>query len=169
MGEAVEKLYNQNLGCGLAISTEKLLASRLDLIWRLGDWRNALPPILKPITSHGVYEIGAYRKIEHLRLRTFITLRYKCVQVLINRAVLFKYMDYQPEFDIESRELHLLQSSGRCSLHACQEECRDLVSFVAALLNPVEEFENITLFGAWYFSCYYGKLVVGPTINLRLN
>lgn len=158
MGEVVEKLYNQNLVLELAISTEKLLASRLDLIWRLGDWRNALPQALKPITSHDISWRSANPAIDDLRLRIFLTLRYKCVQVLVNRAVLFKYLDYQPESDVDSRELHLLQTSGQCSLQACQEDCRELIKLVAALLNPAKEFEDITLFGAWYFSSYHGKL-----------
>lgn len=157
MGEVLEKIYNQNLDCNLVISTEKLLALRLDLLWRLSEVRNDLPHALRPVTSHDISGATTISDFDLLRLRIFLTLHHKAVELLINRAILYKYLDYRFEDDVGHRELELLQTSGRCSLEACQKNCSELIGLVAALLSPAPVLKGVTLCGAWHFSGYRGK------------
>jgi hypothetical protein len=155
----LEKLYNQNLEKYLVIGTEKVLAIRLELSWKLSKLRRNLPSTLKPITSQEILQEQATPTItiDHLRLRIFLTLRYLNTEILIHRAVLFKYLDYEFNLDSDSQELELLRSSGWCSLQECKTRCMEIIRMVATLLNPAKEFEAITLFGAWYHSSYFGK------------
>lgn len=156
MGDAIDRLYNQNLGLDPGITTYKILAHKLDLSWKLAEWRHNLPSSLKIMTSLELSQENKLPPLEILRMRIFLTLRYLNVQILILRPILPKFLDYKFNSDHDEHELGLLQGSGLCAVQECSTACMETINIIHMILKPVKTYEATTLHGAWWFSTYYG-------------
>lgn len=156
MGDTINRLYNQNLGSDSAIPTHQVLSHKLDLSWKLAEWRHNLPTSLRIMISLELQHENTLPPLEILRLRIFLTLRYLNVQILILRPVLVKFLDFKPGSDHEEHELALLRSSGFCVLQECSTACMEAISMIDMVLKPAKTYEATTLHGAWWFNTYYG-------------
>ncbi|KFY82436.1 hypothetical protein V500_10548 [Pseudogymnoascus sp. VKM F-4518 (FW-2643)] len=155
MGHAVETLYNQNWGSDSAMTTHKTLAQKLDLSWKLAEWRHNLPSSLRIMTSLELQQDTNLPRLEPLRLRIFLTLRYLNVQILILRPILLKFLDHKFNPDHGEHEMALLQDSGLCTLQECSTACMEAINIIDMILKPVRTYEATTLHGAWWFNTYY--------------
>jgi hypothetical protein len=158
MGDAVNKLYNQNCGSDSAMTTHNILAHKLDLSWKLTEWRHNLPSSLRIMTSLELQQENNLPPLELLRLRIFLTLRYLNVQILILRPISLKFLDYNFNPDHSEHELALLRGSGLCALQECSTVCMEAINISDMILKPMKAYEANTLHGAWWFNTYYGQL-----------
>lgn len=154
MGNAVDQLYNKNLGPDPSLPISSLLARTLDVRGDLDKWCCGLPPMLTILTLLELEREDALPPVEILRLRVFLTLRYRSVEILVLRSCLRHYLDFDPELASAKHEVALLRGVGLSIVRQCAESSIELIDMIERLLLPFDRFGD-TLHGAWWFNTYY--------------
>lgn len=174
MSSIIDLLYEQNLGCGLALSAAETVARVFKLENDLVQWqRIACSPALlaasglpEAITKAEEPTAGLQCKnsesippswwpVYELRLRIVLTLRYNNLRILLHRPVLTSLLTQSVTDETRLDEVSIIQQVGSSSVHACTRSAKEIISIVSCLIHSDGSARG--LLGAWWFSLYYSE------------
>ncbi|KAL2702134.1 hypothetical protein AAEP93_006432 [Penicillium crustosum] len=152
MGDALEHLYDQNLGFRTHLPMSETLNQISKLRWELAQWQDTLPPSLQIITSQeAVYDVPLTAGT--MRLRVLLSLRFLGARILILRPVLSQFLDLPGTTASNEHQAEWLRNSGAVLLADLVRTCGDILQISNNILSGSKTDGN--LLGAWWFSCYY--------------
>lgn len=149
----MERLYDQNLGFRPLLPMSEALGQISQLCWKLAQWRDNLPTCLKIITSRNTVDDVA-PNLENVRLRVLLSLRYLGTRILVLRPVLDQFLDLPGTTASNEHQLQWLRSSGAVLLADVVRTCGDVLHISNDVILAASR-SDLTLLGAWWFSCYY--------------
>jgi len=153
IGDAVEQLYDQNLGFRPALPASEVLGQISQLCWKLAKWQDSLPACLKVIATRDTVDTLP-PTLETTRLRVLLSLRYLGTRILVLRPVLQQFfLDLAGTATSNEHQSKWLQSSGAALLADIVRTCSDILHISKNILAASRNNQNIL--GAWWFSCYY--------------
>jgi hypothetical protein len=152
MGDALERLYDQNLGLRTRLPMSESLNHISKLRWELAQWQDNLPSCLQIITSQETLH-DVPLTIGTTRLRVLLSLRFLGARILILRPVLSHFLDLSGMTASNDHQLEWLQNSGADLLADLVRTCTDVLHISKNILAASTNDQN--LLGAWWFSCYY--------------
>lgn len=152
IGDAVERLYDQNLGFRPARPASEVLGQIQQLCWQLAKWQDNLPACLKVIATRDTVDTLP-PTLETTRLRVLLSLRYLGTRILVLRPVLHQFLDLAGTTTSNEHQSKWLQSSGAALLADIVRTCSDILHISKNILAASRNNQNIL--GAWWFSCYY--------------
>lgn len=155
MGDAVDRLYDQNLGFRTCLPMSEALDQISSLCWKLAQWQDDLPSSLKIITSRDTLD-NVHLTLGTTRLRVLLSLRYLGARVLILRPALGLFLDLSTLAASNEHQSEWLRHSGAVLLVDLVRTCNDVLQISRSILVGSQNDQN--LLGAWWFSCYYSKL-----------
>jgi hypothetical protein len=158
MGDALEHLYDQNLGFRTHLPMSETLNQISKLRWELAQWQDTLPPSLQIITSQeAVYDVPLTAGT--MRLRVLLSLRFLGARILILRPVLSQFLDLPGTTASNEHQAEWLRNSGAVLLADLVRTCGDILQISNNILSGSKTDGN--LLGAWWFSCYYSMHTLG--------
>lgn len=152
MGDALERLYDQNLGFRTRLPMSETLNQISKLRWELAQWQDNLPPSLQIITSQEAVD-DVPLTAGTMRLRVLLSLRFLGVRILILRPVLSQFLDLPGTTASNEHQAEWLRNSGAVLLTDLVRTCGDILQISNNILSGSKNDGN--LLGAWWFSCYY--------------
>lgn len=155
MGDAVDQLYGQNLGCHTPVLMGESLHQISGLLWQLDRWQGKLPGHLKIISSSGDMLDNIPFSLETTRFRVLLSLRYLGVRVLILRTILGQVLPLPGRTTSNEHQSEWLLDSVFPLLAELARTCSNVFQISGDLLAASRNNQN--LLGAWWFSCYYSK------------
>ncbi|KAK3398241.1 hypothetical protein B0T20DRAFT_461003 [Sordaria brevicollis] len=156
--QVVSQLYDDNAGGSNGLNTFNIVRLAFDLSWKLSQWRQSVPPDLRPrnLTSTSTdatapsLSTSSPSSIEAQRLRAVLSLRYWGLCSLVERPVLLQFLalqhhqlsgpgkaptsSNQNNVDIKMA-LNLLRESGVSSLRRCIHACRECIALAKAIVD----------------------------------
>ncbi|KAJ5839466.1 hypothetical protein N7455_006060 [Penicillium solitum] len=106
MGDALERLYDQNLGLRPRLPMSESLNQISKLRWELAQWQDNLPSCLQIIASQDTLD-DVPLTVGTTRLRVLLSLRFLGARILILRPVLSQFLDF-PAFNSSLAVLGIL-------------------------------------------------------------
>ena len=158
MGDAVDRLYGQNLGSCSPVLMDEILRQISGLLWHLERWKGKLPGHLKVISSSKDMLGNVPFSLETTRFRVLLSLRYLGARVLVLRAILGQVLPLPNRTTSNEDPSEWLLDSAFPLLVELTRTCSNLFQISRDLL--VASRNNQNLQGAWWFSCYYSKQLV---------
>lgn len=152
MGDALECLYDQNLGIRTLLPMNESLNQISKLRWELAQWQDNLPHSLQIITSHESL-VDVPLTVGTTRLRVLLSLRFLGAKILILRPILCQYLDLSNMTTPKEHQSEWLRDSGAVLLADLGRTCGDILQISKNILAGAKKDQN--LLGAWWFSCYY--------------
>lgn len=152
MGDALERLYDQNLGRRTRLPMSESLNQISKLRWELAHWQDNLPSCLQIITSQESLD-DVPLTVGTTRLRVLLSLRFLGVRILILRPVLSQFLDLPGMTASNEHQSEWLRNSGAVLLADLVRTCGDILQISKNILAGSRNDQN--LLGAWWFSCYY--------------
>lgn len=152
MGDALERLYDQNLGIRTRLPLSESLNQISKLRWELAQWQDTLPSSLKIINSNDTLD-DVPLTVGTMRLRVLLSLRVLGARILILRPVLGQFLDLPGMISSNKYQSECLLSSGSVLLEDLARTCADVLQISKNILASSRNNQN--LLGAWWFSCYY--------------
>lgn len=154
MGDALERLYDQNLGFRNSLSMSEALNQVSELCWKLAQWQDNLPFSLRLINSKDTLN-DVPLTIGTTRFRVLLSLRYLGARILILRPILSQFLDLRGVTASNEHQSEWLRNSGAVLLADLVRTCSDVFQISKNILAGSKDHQN--LLGAWWFSCYYSK------------
>jgi hypothetical protein len=154
MGEAVDRLYGQNLGLRTSIPMSESFDQISRLCWKLAQWQDDLPSSLKIITSRDTLD-DVPLTLGTTRFRVLLSLRYLGARVLLLRPALSQFLDLPVTTGSNEHQSEWLRNSGASLLADLVRTCSDVLQISKTILIGSKKDQN--LLGAWWFSCYYSE------------
>ncbi|KAJ5830443.1 putative transcriptional regulatory protein [Penicillium chrysogenum] len=146
MGNAIDLLYDGNLGSEDKILNYELITRVLRMRHSLEEWIEQLPAHMRLIRAENcAAELG--KDPTNDRFRTILTLRYHNLQVLIHRAVLLRLCDYQDQ------NILALQDIAWSTEQITIESATEIINIVRFVVEAGLVQQG--LLGAWWFTLYY--------------
>ncbi|KAH1594733.1 hypothetical protein KXX34_001853 [Aspergillus fumigatus] len=93
MGDAVDRLYGQNLEFQTHLPMSETLDRIFGLSWKLAHWQDNLPPTLQIINTTKEALNDVPLTVGTTRFRVLLSLRYLGARILIIRPILRKFLD----------------------------------------------------------------------------
>lgn len=152
MGEALERLYDSNLGLRTRLPMGESLHQISKLRWNLAQWQDNLPSCLQITTSQDTLD-DVPLTVGTTRLRVLLSLRFLGARILILRPVLSQFLDLPGMTASSEHQSEWLRDSGAILLVDLVRTCGDLLQTSKNILAGSRNDQN--LLGAWWFSCYY--------------
>ena len=152
MGEAVDRLYDQNLGFRTRLPMNEALDQISRLCWKLAQWQDNLPSCLKIITSRDTLD-DVPLTLGTTKFRVLLSLRYLGTRVLVLRPSLSQFLDLPGMTASNEHQSEWLRNSGAGLLADLVRTCSDVLQISKNILAGSRNDQN--LLGAWWFSCYY--------------
>ncbi|PKY05678.1 putative Zn(II)2Cys6 transcription factor [Aspergillus campestris IBT 28561] len=152
MGEALERLYDSNLGLRTRLPMGESLNQISKLRWELAQWQDNLPSCLRIITSQETLD-DVPLTMGTTRLRVLLSLRFLGARILILRPVLSQFLDLPGMTASSEHQSEWLRDSGAILLVDLVRTCGDILQTSKNILAGSRNDQN--LLGAWWFSCYY--------------
>ncbi|OQD92814.1 hypothetical protein PENSOL_c037G07255 [Penicillium solitum] len=126
MGDALERLYDQNLGFRTRLPMSETLNQISKLRWELAQWQDNLPPSLQIITSPEVVD-DVPLTAGTMRLRVLLSLRFLGARILILRPVLNQFLDLPGTTASNEHQAEWLRNSGAVLLADLVRTCGDIL------------------------------------------
>ena len=146
MGNAIDLLYDSNLGSEDKILNYELITRVLRMRHLLEEWIEQLPAHMGLIRAENcAAQLGKDPITD--RFRTILTLRYHNLQVLIHRAVLLRLCDYQDQ------KILALQDIAGSTVQITTESVTEIINIVRFVVEA--GLVQQALLGAWWFTLYY--------------
>lgn len=158
MGEALERLYDQNLGIRTRLPMSESLNQISKLRWELAQWQDRLPSGLQIITSQDTLD-DVPLTLGTTRFRVLLSLRFLGARILILRPVLSQFLDLPGMTASNEHQSEWLRNSGAVLLADLVRTCSDILQISKNILAGSRNDQN--LLGAWWFSCYYSTIYNG--------
>lgn len=158
MGDALDRLYDQNLGFPSTPQTSDVLDQISRLCWKLAQWQDTIPLDLRTIDPDMETLDDVPLTAGTTRLRVLLSLRYLGTRVLILRPVLGQFLALRQGVAATASNKHQaewLWSSGVTYLADLVRTCRTVFQISKSILVGSRNDQN--LLGAWWFSCYYSR------------
>lgn len=158
MGDALDRLYDQNLGFPSTPQTSDVLDQISRLCWKLAQWQDTIPLDLRTIDPDMETLDDVPLTAGTTRLRVLLSLRYLGARVLILRPVLGQFLALRQGVAATASNKHQaewLWSSGVTYLADLVRTCRTVFQISKSILVGSRNDQN--LLGAWWFSCYYSR------------
>jgi hypothetical protein len=155
MGDALERLYDQNLGLCTRLPMSEALNQISKLRWELAQWQDSLPSCLQIITSQDTLD-DVPLTLGTTRFRVLLSLRFLGARILILRPVLSQFLDLSGMTAPNEHQSEWLRTSGAVLLADLVRTCGDVLQISKNILAGSRNDQN--LLGAWWFSCYYSML-----------
>lgn len=152
MGDALERLYDQNLGLRNCLRMSESLNHISKLRWELAHWQDNLPSYLQIINSQETLD-DVPLTVGTTRLRVLLSLRFLGVRILVLRPILSQFLDLSGITASNEHQSELLRNSGSVLLADLVRTCGDILQISKSILVGSRKDQN--LLGAWWFSCYY--------------
>lgn len=152
MGEALEHLYDQNLGLRTRLPTGESLNRISKLRWKLAQWQDNLPSCLQIIIPQESLD-DVPLTVGTTRFRVLLSLRFLGARILILRPVLSQFLDFSGMTASNEHQSEWLRNSGAVLLADLVRACGDILQISKSILAGSRNDQN--LLGAWWFSCYY--------------
>ncbi|KAL4898595.1 putative Zn(II)2Cys6 transcription factor [Aspergillus ambiguus] len=152
MGDAVDRLYDQNLGFRASLPMSEALDQISRLCWKLAQWQDNLPSTLKILTARDTLD-DVPLTLGTTRFRVLLSLRYLGARVLILRPTLSQFLDLPNMTASNEHQTQWLRNSGAALLADLVRTCSDVLQISKNILASSNNDQN--LLGAWWFSCYY--------------
>ncbi|GIJ92143.1 hypothetical protein Asppvi_011119 [Aspergillus pseudoviridinutans] len=169
MGNIIDQVYGQNLGCGPGLSVGETVGRVLSIENQLFSWVMALPECLRQLTLQGLRE--EIKQSENrprpfsLKFRVILTLRYLHVQILLHRPILVKFLDASLAPGLEPSQERILNDIGYSSMNKCVESAMGIIDIIHELVSATGWQRD--LLGAWWYSLYYtfnaALVIIGAT------
>lgn len=166
MGEVVDILYGNNLGCDDPDDMFDVAAHLLQFEQKFLAWQCSLPDNLH-LVEPDMLRAGTGDQ-NALRFRLILTVRYLNLRILTHRPLLCKYLEFLGTAQFDSPELCLLRQVGENSVRICIESALTIIELMREVLNPSQSRRH--LLGAWWFSLYYAfnaALVIYSTLLVQ--
>jgi hypothetical protein len=158
MGDAIDRLYGQNLGSVASVYMSETLSQVSDLLSQLDQWQEKLPGHLKTISSSEDMLENSSASLETTRLRVLLSLRYLGARILVLRTILSHFF---PPSGRKTPNEHLsewLLDSSFPLIADLVRACIRVFQISKDLLTA--SMNNQNLLGAWWFSCYYSMVPI---------
>jgi hypothetical protein len=152
MGDALERLYDQNLGLRPRLPMSESLNQISKLRWELAQWQDNLPSCLQIIASQDTLD-DVPLTVGTTRLRVLLSLRFLGARILILRPVLSQFLDFPGMTFSNEHQSEWLRNSSAVLLADLVRTCGDILQISKSILAGSRNDQN--LLGAWWFSCYY--------------
>lgn len=152
MGDALERLYDQNLGFRTLLPMNESLNQISKLRWELAQWQDNLPHWLQIITSHEPL-VDVPMTVGSTRFRVLLSLRFLGAKILVLRPILCQFLELSNTTTPNERQSEWLWESGAILLADLGRTCSDILQISKTILAGAKNDQN--LLGAWWFSCYY--------------
>ncbi|KAL4802084.1 putative Zn(II)2Cys6 transcription factor [Aspergillus unguis] len=153
MGDALDRLYGQNLEFQTRLPMSDTIDRVLGLCWKLAHWQDNLPPTLQIINTTKEALNDVPLTVGTTRFRVLLSLRYLGAKILIIRPMLTKFLDMGSKTISHEHRLEWLVNSGAGLLAELIRTCRDVLQISKSILVGSKSDQN--LLGAWWFSCFY--------------
>lgn len=157
MGDAVDRLYGQNLGSCTLMPMDEALRQVSDLLWQLEQWKDNLPRHLKVISSSRDMLDNIPFSLETTCFRVLLSLRYLGARVLVLRATLGQILPLPSRSTSNEPQSEWLLDFAFPLLTELTRTCANVFQISRDLL--VASRNNRNLLGAWWYPCYYSKTV----------
>ncbi|OWY42181.1 uncharacterized protein AALT_g1934 [Alternaria alternata] len=151
LGEVIEVLYENNLGCEASVNLFGIASSLLQFEQKYIGWQHSLPASFSLIVPGAQLFDG--RGELNLRFRLILTLRFLNVRILTHRPMLSKYLELIANPHSDMQQMAILKQIGANSMRICINSAVDVIKLVREVLAPQEPRSH--LLGAWWFSLYY--------------
>ncbi|KAJ5909659.1 hypothetical protein N7504_004302 [Penicillium tannophilum] len=134
MGDALERLYDQNLGLRTLLPMNESLNQISKLRWELAQWQDNLPHWLQIITSHEPL-VDVPLTVGTTRFRVLLSLRFLGAKILVLRPILCQFLDLSNTTTPNEHQSEWLQNSGAILLADLGRTCGDIlqITFNASL------------------------------------
>lgn len=162
MGDALERLYDQNLGLRARLPMSETLNQVSKLRWELAQWQDNLSPSLQIITSQEAVD-DVPLTAGTMRLRVLLSLRFLGARIFILRPVLSQFLDLPGMTASNEHQVDWLRNSGAVLLADLVRTCGDILQISKNILSGSRNDGN--LLGAWWFSCYYSMHTYPDSYN----
>ncbi|KAJ5432090.1 uncharacterized protein N7458_011246 [Penicillium daleae] len=126
MGDALERLYDQNLGLRTRLPMSESLNQISKLRWELAQWQDSLPSCLQIITSQDTLD-DVPLTVGTTRLRVLLSLRFLGARILILRPVLSQFLDLPGMTASNEHQSEWLRNSGAVLLADLVRTCGDIL------------------------------------------
>ncbi|KAL3484145.1 fungal-specific transcription factor domain-containing protein [Aspergillus germanicus] len=153
MGDALDRLYGQNLEFQTHLPMSETLDRIFGLSWKLAHWQDSLPPTLKIINTTNEALNDVPLTVGTTRFRVLLSLRYLGAKILIIRPILRKFLDMGSMTTSHEHRSEWLVNSGAGLLAELVRTCRNVLQISKSILLGSKSDQN--LLGAWWFSCFY--------------
>ncbi|KAH2595429.1 hypothetical protein KXW93_001859 [Aspergillus fumigatus] len=153
MGDAVDRLYGQNLEFQTHLPMSETLDRIFGLSWKLAHWQDNLPPTLQIINTTKEALNDVPLTVGTTRFRVLLSLRYLGARILIIRPILRKFLDMGSMTASHEHRSEWLVNSGAGLLAELIRTCRNVLQISKSILLGSKSDQN--LLGAWWFSCFY--------------
>ncbi|RHZ58559.1 hypothetical protein CDV55_105521 [Aspergillus turcosus] len=169
MGNIIDQVYGQNLGCGPGLSVGETVSRVLSIENQLFSWVMALPESLRQLTLQGLREEIEQSENQprpySLKFRVILTLRYLHIQILLHRPILVKFLDASLASGLEPGQERILNEIGYSSMKKCVESAMGIIDIIHELVSATGWQRD--LLGAWWYSLYYtfnaALVIIGAT------
>ncbi|CAN9239827.1 unnamed protein product [Alternaria sp. RS040] len=151
LGEVIEVLYENNLGCEASVNLFGIASSLLQFEQKYIGWQHSLPASFSLIVPGAQLLDG--RGELNLRFRLILTLRFLNVRILTHRPMLSKYLELIANPHSDMQQMAILKQIGVNSMRICINSAVEVIKLVREVLAPEEPRSH--LLGAWWFSLYY--------------
>ncbi|RII23620.1 hypothetical protein CUC08_Gglean012443 [Alternaria sp. MG1] len=151
LGEVIEVLYENNLGCEASVNLFGIASSLLQFEQKYIGWQHSLPASFSLIVPGAQLLDG--RGELNLRFRLILTLRFLNVRILTHRPMLSKYLELIANPHSDMQQMAILKQIGANSMRICINSAVEVIKLVREVLAPEEPRSH--LLGAWWFSLYY--------------
>jgi hypothetical protein len=151
LGEVIEILYGNNLGCNASENLFDIASSLLQFEQKYMSWQHSLPPNFSLVEPQNHNSAGTDQP--NLRLRLILTLRFLNLRILTHRPMLSKYLEVVGSPHSDPHQLGILKQIGANSMRICIHSAMSMIKLVQEVLAPPEPRPH--LLGAWWFTLYY--------------
>ncbi|KAF2755031.1 hypothetical protein EJ05DRAFT_503342 [Pseudovirgaria hyperparasitica] len=157
MWQAIDELYQKNLGSDMPLPLQQTVASMLRIDNDMSTWEEALPSHLRLRSSQTIALDMHKPPMHHVatsdeRLSFLLTLRYHNVRLLIHRPLLAKFLDVCAISGGDATEIAILNQHGAASLHVNIRSAAEIIESIHAAAHSASKRPTL---GAWWFSLYY--------------
>lgn len=166
MGDALERLYDQNLGIRTRLPMSETLNQISKLRWELAQWQDSLPSCLRIITSNDTLD-DVPLTLGTTRFRVLLSLRFLGARILVLRPVLSQLLDLPGMTASNEHQSEWLLDSGAVLLTDLVRTCGDILQISKNILAGSRNDQN--LLGAWWFSCYYSMFSSNHPLSLFIT
>ncbi|KAL4880360.1 fungal-specific transcription factor domain-containing protein [Aspergillus karnatakaensis] len=152
LGQAVDLLYDGNLGSEERIANYELISRILRMRHLLQEWPRELPAHMALISASNVpSQLGKNATIDRFRL--VLTLRFHNLRILVHRVVLGRLCDTIGDHDEQNQETLALQDISRSTIQITLESATEIINTVRGVVGS--QRLPYGLLGVWWFTLYY--------------
>lgn len=153
MGQVVDVLYGNNLGCEVPDNVFDIASHLLQFEQKFLAWQRSLPATLV-LVEPDILRSETINQ-EALRYRFILTMRFLNLRILTHRPLLCKFLEYLGTSKSTSQQLAMLGQVGANSVRICVQSALMIIKLMQGILSPPDPPRH--LLGAWWFSLYYGE------------